>query len=93
MAGLDHGRLDVRRVAGIAVTLLLAGAGSSLVACSALRAALIARQAVRAAPIHPFGAAAGLLALPLGAACWLFAHRRLDNLTDRRFEAWSLREL
>ena len=83
----------MRHLIGIAIALLLAGAGSSLVGFSALLTALSVRQALRAAPFHPFGAAAGLLVLPLGIALWLFARERLDDLSDRRFAAWRLREL
>ena len=85
----------MRQIASVAVALLLAGAGSSLVGLSALVAALSVRQAVRAAPLplHPWGAAAGLLALPLGLACWLVARHRLDGLDADRYAAWRLREL
>lgn len=84
---------DVRHVSGVAIALILAGAGSSLVGFSALVAALTIRQAVRAAPIHPFGAAAGLLAFPAGAGLWLLAQRRLNAAERNSFRAWSLREL
>ena len=83
----------MRHLTSIAIALLLAGAGSSLVGVSALVTALSVRQAVRAASFHPFGAAAGLLALPLGIALWYTARQRLDALSDRRFAAWRLREL
>ena len=83
----------MRHLTSIAIALLLAGAGSSLVGFSALITALSVRQAVRAAPLHPFGAAAGLLALLFGIALWHTARERLDTLSDRRFAAWRLREL
>ena len=82
----------MRHITGVALMLLLTGAGSSLVGFSALVAGLSIRQAVRAAPIHPFGAAAGLLALPLGLAIWLLARRALHHVTDTEFQSWTLRE-
>jgi hypothetical protein len=84
----------VRHLAGIAAALLLAGAGSSLIGSAALVAVFSARQAVRAAPLplHPWGAAAGLLALPFGVLCCLIAQRRLDSVGDGDYLAWRLRE-
>jgi hypothetical protein len=84
----------VRRLAGIAVALLLAGAGSSLIGLSALVATIGARQAVRAAPLplHPWGAAAGLLALPLGILCWSIARRHLDGVGRDEYVAWRIRD-
>jgi hypothetical protein len=69
--------------------------GSSLVGFAALIAALSARQAVRAAPLplHPWGAAAGLLAFPAGVLFWGAAQRRLDRCQPDGFAAWRLREL
>jgi hypothetical protein len=93
MAGLDRGRLQVRRVAGVAPTLCLAGAGTGLMAIATLAAALAVRQAARAAPVHPYGAAAGLLAFPLGALCWWTVRRCVAGRAVERFRAWSLREL
>lgn len=81
----------MRHLTSVALTLLLAGAGSSLVGFSALVAALSVRQVARAASIHPLGAAAGLLAFPLGAALWSVARGRLEA-GNRRYEAWRLRE-
>jgi len=78
----------MRRLTSIAAALLLAGAGSSLVGVSATIAALGVRQAVRAAPIHPFGAAAGLVAVPAGAACWWLAQRILDQNDQTSFRYW-----
>lgn len=79
----------MRHLTNIALSLLLAGAGSSLLGFSAVVAALGARQAVRVAPLHPWGAAAGLIALPLGLTCWRIAQHRLD---EDRFAAWRQRE-
>jgi hypothetical protein len=85
----------VRRLTSIAYALLLGGAGTTLIGLSVLVAGLSARQAVRAAPLplHPWGAAAGLLAFPLGVLCWQVARRRLDHVQPDGFAAWRLREL
>ena len=91
MAGLEKdGR--VRHLASVVLTLLLAGAGSSFFGLSAIVATASVRQTGRAAPFHPYGAAAGLLALTLGVALWLLARRRLDALTRAHFAEWSLRD-
>lgn len=82
----------MRHEAGVAPTLLLAGAGSSLVAVATLGAALGVRQAARVAPIHPFGATAGLFVVLLGVLCWWAVRRHRDGLAAARFRAWSLRE-
>ena len=84
----------MHRLINLALTLLLAGTAPSLVGFGTVVAALSARQIGRAAVLHPWAAAAGLLALPLGAACWLLARHRLDALDgDACFRAWRLREL
>jgi len=85
----------MRRLANIAVTLLLAGAAPSLVGVSAALAVFSVRQAARAAPfpLHPWGAAAGLFALPLGLLCWRAARHRLGRFEADQFAAWRLREL
>ena len=85
----------MRRLTNIAVTLLLAGAAPSLVGVSATLAVFSVRQAARAAPfpLHPWGAAAGLFALPLGLICWRVARRRFNGLDADQFAAWRLREL
>lgn len=82
----------MRRIADTVTSLVLAGIGSVLVACAAVIAAIVTRQATRAAPIHPFGAAAGLLALPLGMGLWFAAKHRLAEREDA-YVSWSLREL
>jgi hypothetical protein len=90
---LDRGRLYVRHVAGVALMLLVAVAGARLVGGSPVAAVLDARQAVRAAPIHPFGAAAGLLVFLLSAVCVLGIRSWAHQESARRFQAWALREL
>ena len=82
----------MRHLASVVLTLLLAGAGSGLLGLSVVVATVSVRQTVRAAPLHPWGAAVGLLALPLGIALWLLARQRLDELTRCRFAEWTLRE-
>jgi hypothetical protein len=84
----------MHRLTDTALALALAGAGTSLIGLSATIAAASARQAVRAAPfpLHPWVAAAGLLAFPLGLACLCAARRRLDEIAAARFRAWELRQ-
>lgn len=85
----------MRRLTGIAFALYLAGAGTSLLGFSVLMAAYGTRQVVRAAPLplHPWGTAAGLVAFPLGALCWLIAKRRLADVRYDAFRDWRMREL
>ena len=95
MAGLESDGRQVRRLSSIAFTLYLAAAGTSLIGFSVAIAAYGMRQAVRAEPLplHPWGAAAGLVAFPLGLACLHAARRRLDEIAAAaRFRAWEVRQ-
>jgi hypothetical protein len=85
----------MRRLASIAFSLYLAAAGASLIGCAAVLTALGMRQAVRAEPLplHPWGAAAGLIAFLLGIVCWRAAQRRLPDTGGDAFRDWRLREL
>ena len=84
----------MRRLTETTFALLMAGAGTGLIGLSTTLAAASVRQAVRAAPLpfHPWGAAAGLLAFPLGLACLFIAGRRLDQAAAMRFRAWEMRQ-
>jgi hypothetical protein len=82
----------VRSLSHAALTLLLAGTGTSLLALAALTGTAMLRQTARAAPVHPAGVAAGLAALPVALTCWRIARHRLDRVSDAPFRAWSLRE-
>ena len=85
----------MRRLSSIAFSLYLAAAGTSLIGFSTTIAAYGMRQAVRAEPLpfHPWGAAAGLIAFPIGALCLHTAFRRLAEFDDDAYRAWRLREL
>lgn len=84
----------MRRLTSIAFTLYLAAAGTSLIGFSTVIAAYGLRQAARAEPLHhPWGAAAGLIAFPLGALCLQTALHRLAKLDDDAYRAWRLREI
>lgn len=91
VAGLE-GRTVVRSIASAAASGLAAGVGASLIGGAVIAAGLGARQVARATPLHPFGVAVGLVALPLGVALWRIAMRRLDSSSPTAFELWSLRE-
>jgi hypothetical protein len=95
VAGLESDGRQVRRLSSIAFSLYLAAAGTSLIGFSFVIAAYGMRQAVRAEPLplHPWGAAAGLIAFPIGALSIHAAYRRLADLDDDIYRAWRLREL
>lgn len=82
----------MRRAPHAASSLLLAGGGAGLLVCAALGAAHSCRRAARAAPSHPFGAAAGFLALPLSLALWSAARARWPYWSPTDWRSWSLRE-
>ena len=85
----------MRRLSSVAFSLYLAAAGTSLIGFSFVIAAYGMRQAVRAEPLpfHPWGAAAGLIAFPVGAFCVRVAYRRLAEYDDDVYRTWRLREL
>jgi len=95
VAGLGTRQTVVRQLTNAALALMLAGAGTSLIGCSTLLASLSLRQAMRAAPLplHPWGAAAGLFALPCGLIFLRAARRRLDEIGESTYREWQLREL
>ena len=82
----------MRSLINAACTLLLAGAGTSLLAVAALVGTMTLRQAARAAPVHPAGVAAGLAALSAALTCWRIARHRLDRVSDAPYRAWCLRD-